>query len=233
MLYIFSGEVPELDAKLIDQLGKKHTLTIIPASTGDMASAKHVTGFLRQEGLHARLVGARYYRDKRRLYQIIKNSDAVYLTGGNTFEFLAYAQRVDLFAVLREFELGGGVILSESAGSIILSPNISTALIPTTCPDDQPFDLDSYVGMGRIPFHMSPHFDPSLTSATQELNELQALAYHSKISVMVLKDGEGFIIENDKIVHTVGQPLKLETDTIPSASINVEVLLPSWVTEVP
>lgn len=233
MLYVFSGEVPELNVRLIEQLGRKHTLTVIPASPSDMASARHATEYFRQEGLHARLKGARYYHDKKRLYQIIKNSNAVYLMGGNTFEFLAYAQRIKLFSILSEFEKDGGIVLSESAGSIILTPNISTALIPTTCPDDHKLDLESYTGMGRIPFHVSPHFDPSITVATQELNELQALAYHSKISVMVLKDGEGFIMEDDKIVHTVGQPKMLEPNIIPSNSIDIEGLLPSWVAEVP
>lgn len=233
MLYVFSGEVPELNANLLEKLGRKHTLTVIPASPRDMASAKHVTEYFRQEGLRARLKGARYYHDEKRLRQIIKNSDAVYLMGGNTFEFLAYAQRIDLFLILSEFEKAGGIILAESAGSIILTPNISTALIPTTCPDDHELDLESYTGMGRISFHVSPHFNPDISAATQELDELQALAYYSKIPVMVYKDGEGFIMEEDQIVHTVGQPGKLKTATAPSASIDVESLLPTWVAEVP
>lgn len=233
MLFVYSGEVPELNEKLLELLGAKHTLTTIPAEPGDMASAKYVTDYFRHEGLRARLMGARYYRDGRRLRQVIKNSNAVYLMGGNTFEFLAYAQRIGLFPILNEFEKDGGVILSESAGSIILTPNISTALIPTTCPDDHELDLESYTGMGRLSFHVSPHFDPSITSATQELDELQALAYHSKIPVMVLKDGEGFVMEEGNIVHTVGQPGKLEIDTAPSVSIDIEGLLPSWVAEVP
>lgn len=233
MLFVYSGEVPELNARLLELLGTKHTLTTIPAEPSDMASARHVTGYFRQEGLRARLMGARHYRDAKRLRQIIKNSDAVYLIGGNTFEFLAYAQRIELFSMLSKFEKDGGIILSESAGSIILTPNISTALIPTTCPDDHALDLEKYTGMGRIPFHVSPHFDPAINSATQELDELQALAYHSKVPVMVFKDGEGFIMEGDQIVHTVGQPGKLKTNIAPSDSIDVESLLPLWVAEVP
>lgn len=228
MLYIYSGDVPELNDKLVEQLGKKHMITTIPANPSDMASAKHVTDFFRHAGLRTRLRNARYYRDPRRLYQIIMNSDAVYLTGGNTFEFLDYAYHSGLFEILKEFEANGGVILGDSAGSIILSPNIATALIPTTCPDEHNIEMESYVGMNRIPFHISPHFDPDDDVAQNEIDELQALAYSSKISVKVLQDGEGFIMEGNNIIHTVGSPIDLDPDVAPSEKQNISELLPVW-----
>jgi dipeptidase E len=220
--------VPELNDKLIEQLGKKHVITTIPANPSDMASAKHATEVFRHAGLRTRLRNARFYRDHRRLYQIIMNSDAVYLTGGNTFEFLDYAHHSDLFEMLEEFEAGGGVILGDSAGSIILSPNIATALIPTTCPDEHHIEMDSYLGMGRIPFHISPHFEPNADVAENEIDELQALAYVSKIPVKVLQDGEGFIMEGNNITYTVGRPKDLSPNVAPSSNLNTDDLLPEW-----
>ena len=232
MLMVYSGEVQELNTLLLEALGKKHTLTTIPATPGDMASAKHVTEYFRGEGVRARLLGARYYRDEKRLRNIINNSRALYLMGGNTFEFLAYAQRIELFSMLKEFEASGGIILSESAGSIILSPNIATALIPTTCPDDHTLELRTYVGMNRIPFHISPHFEPDAEQAGKELGELQLLANYSGIPVMVLQDGEGFIMEDQRITRVIGQPLELKPGDEPVSPIEIEGLLPEWAASV-
>ncbi len=232
MLYIYSGEVPELNAMLDRQLGSRHTLTTIPATTSDMASAKHVTQYFRQAGFRARLQSARFYRDRKCLQQIIKNSDAVYLMGGNTFEFLAYAARVGLFEMLRDFEASGGVILGESAGSILLTCNIATALIPTTDPDDHTLELDSYAGMGRIPFHISPHFEHDAKVAERELNELQALAHVSKIPVRVLEDGEGFIMKANEIIHNVGPVRELLPEHAPSPALDTGTLLPTWAMQV-
>jgi peptidase E len=227
VLYVYSGDVPELNDKLLHQLGSKHLITTIPANPSDMASAKHVTDFFRHAGLRIRLRNARFYRDPRRLYQIIMNSDAVYLTGGNTFEFLDYAYHYSLFEILDEFEKEGGVIIGDSAGSIILTPNIATALIPTTCPDEHHFEMESYLGMGRIPFHISPHFDPEEDIAEKELEELQILASASKVAVKVLEDGEGFIFEGESIIHTVGQPIDLKPEDGFTLKTNV---LPEWAT---
>lgn len=228
MLYIYSGDVPELNDRLLEQLGEKHTITTIPANPSDMASARQITDFFRHAGLRTRLRNARFYRDSKRLYQIIMNSDAVYLTGGNTFEFLDYAYHSGLFEILQEFETAGGIILGDSAGSIILSPNIATALIPTTCPDEHNFEMGSYLGMGRIPFHISPHFEPDADVAQNELDELQALAYVSKIPIKILQDGEGFIMEGENIIHTVGQPIDLQSDVAPSSKLNTGNLFPDW-----
>lgn len=228
MLYIYSGEVPELNEAVKQQLGSRHTITTIPSALNDMASARHVTDYFRQEGLRTRLLGARFYRDHKRLPTIIRNSDAIYLMGGNTFEFLHYAQHIGLFEMLRAFEHDGGLILADSAGSIILSPNIATALIPTTCPDEHTVELDDYRGMGRIPFHISPHFDPLADIAQHELDELQALAYASKRPVRVLQDGEGFIMDSDGVVRDIGEVRLLSPDTPPPGVLQVDELIPPW-----
>lgn len=226
MLYIYSGEVPELDHRLRQMLAPRPAVTIIPCSLTDRAAARQVAEHLRHTGFRARLPGTRFFRDPVRLRHIIMNSAAIYLMGGNTFEFLAYAQSIGLFALVAEFESAGGVIAAESAGSIILSPNIATALIPTTCPDEQHHELEDYRGMGRIPFHVSPHYLPGADEAEQELAELQALADYSACPVLVLQDGEGVVLERNRIVTTVGRPLSLEP--VASAAQQRASRLPDW-----
>jgi peptidase E len=117
--------------------------------------------------------------------------------------------QVGLFDIIGDFEAVGGVVLAESAGSIILSPTIATALIPTTCPDEQFIELPAYRGMGRLPFHVSPHFEPAAPVAGQELLELQTLATLTQCPVWVLQDGEGLVLEGDAVIDSVGQPHQL------------------------
>jgi dipeptidase E len=209
-LYIYSGDVPAFDAAVLQALGPRHTLTVIPVSPQERSSAHYTLEHLRQIGLHARLPGSRFYRDPQRLNTIIMNSDAIYLMGGNTFEYLAYARSIGLFDMLARFEAAGGMLLAESAGSIILSATIATALVPTTCPDEQLIELDDYRGMGRIPFHVSPHFDPAAKVAARELDELQTLASLTQCPVWVLQDGEGLKLEGKSVIDRVGQPRRLD-----------------------
>ena len=229
MIYIYSHDVPELDELLLETLGSKHRFTMIPPSPSEMGEALHAREVFREAGLHARTQSTRFYRDPNRLHNIIMNSDAVYLSGGNTFEFLEYAHTVGLFEMLEEFEEAGGIIVAESAGSIILSPNIATALIPTSCPDEETVHLESFIGMGRIPFHVSPHHD---SESKQENDELQALAHYSKIPVIALHDGEGIIVEGDEITRVVGNPSKYYPEIVPAVILEAGVM-PEWAGEKP
>ena len=127
--------------------------------------------------------------------------------------------------------MGGGIIAADSAGSIILSPNIATALLPTTCPDEQTVELEGYQGMGRLPFHVSPHFNPSASEATLELAELQSLADLSSLPVVVLQDGEGFIMEGRSMDKVYGKPLILEANSKARSGADVMAVLPPYIPE--
>jgi len=227
VLYIYSADVPALDVAVLQALGPRHSLTVIPVSPRERSSARHVVEYLRQAGLHARLPGSRFFQDPRRLSNIIMNSDAIYLMGGNTFEYLDYARRVGLFDILAGFEAKGGLIMAESAGSIILSPTIIMALVPTTCPDEQLMAMEDFTGMGRIPFHVSPHFDPRAAVASCELDELQTLANLTSSTVWVLQDGEGLLVQGEAVIDCIGEPQCLKpqggavVDDIPA-------WLPDW-----
>lgn len=214
MLYIYSGEVPELDAALRDTLGPRALLTAIPYSPVEHWSAREGAAYFRAIGIRSRSLSRKRYQDPELLEQAILSSEAVYLSGGNTYEFLAYAERVGLFSMLQAFEANGGVIVAESAGSIILSPTIDTAAIPTRDADVNRIDLIRTQAMGRIPFHISPHFEPGHKAAREDLEELQALADASLVPVIVLQDGEGFVMDGDEVVSFVGKRRMLQPASI-------------------
>lgn len=214
MIFIYSGEVPELDALLRSALGDSHTVTTIPASPDDMASAREASEYFLQAGIRTRVLSRKPYLDPARLRKAIMVSDAVYLTGGNTYEFLAYARQVGLFPMLQAFEDRGGIIIAESAGSIILSPSIMTAALPSSDPDANDIGLKDLSGMGRLLFHISPHHEPMSASYAQDMRELQGLADESRYPVFLLRDGEGLVVDGDDIMLPIGEPRVLQPQPI-------------------
>lgn len=224
MLFIYSGEVPTLDQRLAALLGPEPTFTMIPFSPEELWSAKEAAAWFNEAGIRSRSLSAAYYRNPRRLQSAIAASDGVYLCGGNTYEFLEFAREINLFPMLHELEARGGVIGAESAGSILLSPDIATAGIPGSDADPNTPGLTDLAAMGRIPFHVSPHFDPDSPAAAQDLMELQDLADESGRDVLVLEDGQGVILRGQEILERVGAPLGLQPRGVQaSAFVPVEV----------
>lgn len=224
VIYIYSGDVPALDKHLRDSLGPRHRILLIPASPSANGDAVAMAACLREVGLRASAQGARVYRNPQRLRHVLMNSDAVFLLGGNTYDFLDFARTMELFSLLAEFEREGGIIAAESAGSILLSPTIATAAIPTFDADEHTVIFDDYRAMGRIPFHISPHYDPKRPQAAQDIAELRALACASRTPVLVLRDGEGFIMDGTRVVDIAGRPLWLEPHTTPEFPVQI----PDW-----
>ncbi len=204
MLYVYSGEVPALDELLRRHLGRHGVFTAIPFAAGEAQAADEAAQYFRDVDIPTTALAPQDYADAERVRQEILASAAVYLIGGNTYEFLDYARAIDLFAVLAEFESRGGLIVAESAGSIILSPDIATAGIPSSFPDENTLNLHRLEGMGRLPFHISPHFEHDAHWAQRDLQELQVLADESKLPVVVLEDGEGFVVDGQQISKFFG-----------------------------
>jgi peptidase E len=223
---VYSGEVPALDVALARCLGPRRSLVAVPYSLDDVASADEAVAYFRAAGVSARALTKQAYGDGARLRAKVLAAGGVFLVGGNTYEFLAYARQSGLFGLLRQLEAQGGVIAAESAGSILLSPDIATAGIPRRSGDCNTPGLTRLRGMGRIPFHISPHFEPSGRYAQRDLAELQALADGSRRSVMILEDGDGFAMRGLDVVKRVGQSRLLRPMTLPAAPVGAAAVLP-------
>ncbi len=206
MIFIYSGEVPVLDRRLHYELGASHRLLTIPYAPEEHWAGREARDYFNGSGFNARALSQKAYRNKQQLRDEIFTSDAVYLSGGNTYQFLAYAREIELFSLLAAFEAVGGIIVAESAGSIILSADIATAAVPTTCPDENSIGVTDFSAMGRLPFHVSPHHEPTSSHAMAELEELQSLAKVSNRPVLVLQDGAGVVVDDDEIIFSTGSP---------------------------
>lgn len=118
--------------------------------------------------------------------------DAIHLSGGNTFGFLAAIRRRDLGRGLTHYARSGGALIGVSAGAILMTPAIITASL---CGDQDCWSTVDTTGLGLVGFDFIPHVsyigDPQRVVsdyATQHPNRL----------VVGCSDGEGVLINHNR-----------------------------------
>ena len=115
-------------------------------------------------------------------------SDVIYVCGGNTYRLLKGAKEVNFSSSLEKLFNRGGLYVGSSAGSLILSPDISSASLPIG--DKNEVGLEDIIGLSFIDFHIYAHYDPS---------KAQSLSYfrkQHKEEIIPLPNGEGIYIED-------------------------------------
>lgn len=85
----------------------------------------------------------------------VRASDLIYVSGGNTFYLLHELRRTGTDALLREAVAGGKLYVGESAGMLVLAPQVAYARLLDEVPDDcRPAHFD---GLGWVDFYPLPH----------------------------------------------------------------------------
>lgn len=107
-------------------------------------------------------------------FKDIQDSDVIYLSGGNTFEFLAALRKAKLIPKLRKFVERGGLLCGMSAGAILLTSNIKLASIPKETADENEIGLKNLKALGLVDFHFCPHYE---TWMDKELKEFSKKVY--------------------------------------------------------
>jgi dipeptidase E len=131
--------------------------------------------------------------------QALFSADAIYLGGGNTFYFLKTLREKKLLAKLRSFSKKGGVLMGLSAGSILMTPSITTAVVPSMDSDENGVNLKNWQGLNLVPFEFSPHYYFS-KAGDQELLDYSKKCDHP---IYACKDGEGIVVKNGRL-HFIG-----------------------------
>ena len=80
--------------------------------------------------------------------------DAIHLSGGNTFFFLAWLRRTGLDKKLIAYA-ANNCLIGVSAGAILMTHSIETSLL---CGDDDSLSDGDHAGFSLVPFNFLPHY---------------------------------------------------------------------------
>ena len=132
------------------------------------------------------------------LVEAVKETDAIFIGGGNTFRLLKTLYEFDLLDVIRERVGAGMPYIGSSAGSNMACPTIKTT---NDMPIVQP---PSFNALGLVSFQINPHYlDPDPNSKhmgeTREERIIQFLE-ENETPVVGLREGAMLRIENGETI---------------------------------
>jgi dipeptidase E len=164
-------------------LGPRRRLLVVPFALADHERyTRQVTGSLAPLGVQ--VTGAHEIPGPRRL---LRQAEAVFVGGGNTFRLLRDLRRTGLLDPIREAVRAGRPYLGSSAGTNLACPTVRTT-------NDMPIvEPQSLAALGLVPFQINPHFlDPDPTSTHQgETREERITQFLEENDVPVLGLREG------------------------------------------
>lgn len=131
----------------------------------------------------------------------LRDAEAVFVGGGNTFRLLKTLYERRLLEPLRDAARRGIPYIGSSAGSVITSPTIRTT---NDMPIVQPPSFDA---LGLLPFQLNCHYlDPDPTSTHKgETREQRINEFHEENAqaVVGLREGTMLRVENGSF-HLIG-----------------------------
>ena len=129
--------------------------------------------------------------------QAVRETDAVFIGGGNTFRLLKALYEFELLGPIRERVAAGMSYIGSSAGSNVATPTIKTT-------NDMPIvEPPSFEALGLVSFQINPHYlDPDPNSKhmgeTREERLIQFLE-ENETPVVGLREGAVLRIENGEV----------------------------------
>ncbi|ALC48758.1 CG2200 [Drosophila busckii] len=129
--------------------------------------------------------------------QALREAEAIFVGGGNTFVLLKQLYELQLVELMRELVLQRGLTyVGSSAGT-----NVATRSIHTT--NDMPvIHPPSFEALGLVPFNINPHYletdlNTEHKGETRDERIEEFIAYHGR-PVLGLREGTSVRIQGDK-----------------------------------
>lgn len=127
--------------------------------------------------------------------QLPGTEDIVYVCGGNTPRLLKASREIDFKQSIHLLIKRGGLYIGSSAGSILLSPSIESAL-QIEPSDENKVGLKEFTGLNMIPFHVIVHYNDSMK------RQYDAFVSSHTDLVFTLRDGEYIIVKGNTYHHS-------------------------------
>lgn len=188
----------QLDEELYSFIEKKRNprMTFIPSCSWDSDRYyKEIKTIYRKVGFHSVdcfVVDAEF--SSKQLAHAL-DSDAIYLSGGNTFYFLKYLRQSGVLPKLRAFVERGGILMGLSAGSIIMTPHIMMASIPRGDADTNDVRLKNLNALKLVHFEYCPHYE----GKKRVDEELKRYSRGKDHPIYAAPDGSGIVVKDGKM----------------------------------
>lgn len=122
----------------------------------------------------------------------ISNNDFIYISGGNTFFLLKELKRTGTDKIIIEQVDAGKTYIGESAGSIVLSPNIEYI---KEMDDHMSVSLKSYDSLNVINFYPLPHYNEF---PFQECTEQIVNMFTQKINLIPFNNSQAIVVNGEE-----------------------------------
>ena len=188
-----SGYLDHAEAEICDLLGSVKRVLFLPFALFDRDTYA-ATARARFEPMGYEIDSIHRVTHTQRA---MRQAEAIFIGGGNTFRLLKALYYLDLLAPIRKRVEEGMPYIGSSAGSVVACPTIKTT-------NDMPIVVPpSLKGLGLLSFQINPHYldsDPNSIhmGETREQRLVQFLE-ENDVPVVGLREGGMLRIEGDSI----------------------------------
>ncbi|GAA4857303.1 dipeptidase PepE [Saccharopolyspora rosea] len=126
----------------------------------------------------------------------VRDAEAVFIGGGNSFRLLATLHRLGLLGALRDAVTGGTRYMGASAGTNMACPSLRTS---NDMPIVQPA---SFEAIGLVPFQINPHYqdaDPNSTHMGETREQrLAEFLEDNDVPVLGIREGSWLRVRGER-----------------------------------
>jgi dipeptidase E len=200
-LVMYSDQIPPLadkiDKELVTLLGKsKPVVGFIPSRADPQRKYyKERQSYYSRMGMDLQVYFELDIDYRPELLESLLACDIIHLSGGNTYYFLQWLRRREMLEPLRRYVKRGGVLVGVSAGSIIMSPDISVCSLWNNEPVETGADFSS---LNLVDFAFIPHYSGERKS-TITMSAMQKYSREHQIVVYACEDSGGIVVTGDNV----------------------------------
>lgn len=202
MKFVFiSSKIPELASKRIcEMVGKpSNEIKVLYITTPQNTYSKDADWIIdaKNDLLDQKFIITAYDIENKNSDEVkagVNNNDIVWISGGNTFYFLYWAEKVGLKEILSNFLIKGGIYAGESAGVVCQIKDLEPIKWADN-PDKAPELVKE--GMQLTDLVVIPHWNDKKYGPIME--KVKVYYENKNIKPYLLEDGQALIVNGENI----------------------------------